>query len=145
MTHIARGTPAERARASPSTEAIPQLSLPMTLFMFAWTAAWYLFLIDVVMQPFVPSGGVTPTWVFLAVIVLGTGAEGSVALVLLRGEGRRPGIGSLRDRIRWRWPSGWRAWGIALGVLIAGFVLSALAGPANRALAETPAFAPPSF
>lgn len=145
MTNVEQATPGGRAPASRMTGEVPQLGLLMTLFMFAWPAAWYLFLIYVVMQPFVPAGGVTPTWAFLTVIVLGTGAEGGVGLTLLLREGRRPGIGSLRDRIRWRWPSGWRAWGIALVVLVAGFALGMLAGPVNKALAQTPAFAPPSF
>jgi membrane protease YdiL (CAAX protease family) len=117
----------------------------MTLFMFAWPAVWYLFLIYVLIPPFIPAGGVVPTWAFLAVIALGTGLEGLVGLFLLRREGYRLTRAALRDRIKWRWPRGGRAWGIGVAVLVAALALSAAASPVSRSLAGTPAFAPPSW
>ena len=102
----------EQASGAP---AIPQYSLPKILFMFAWPAVWFSFLIYIVGRQFIPEGGVTPTRVLLAVIVLGTGAELAVGLVLLRREGYSLTFAALRDRIRWKWPKGWRAWLTALG------------------------------
>ena len=105
------------------TGEIPQYNLWQILMMFAWPAVWFSFLIYVVGRQFIPEGGVTPTWVLLAVIVLGTGAELVVGLVLLRREGYSLTLAGLRDRIRWTWPKGWKAWLIALGVLVAPLVV----------------------
>jgi membrane protease YdiL (CAAX protease family) len=52
---------------------------------------------------------------------------------------------ALRDRIRWKWPKGWQAWLIALGVLVAGMALSTMMGGANRVLASGPGFMPPDW
>ena len=98
---------------------IPQHKLWQILFMFSWPAVWFSFLIYIVGRQFIPEGGVTPTWVMLAVTVLGTGAELVVGLLLLRREGYALTIAALRDRIRWKWPQGWQAWLIAVAVLTA--------------------------
>ena len=124
---------------------IPQYNLWQILLMFAWPAVWFSFLIYIVGRQFIPEGGVTPTWVFLAVIVLGTGAELVVGLALLKREGYDLTFTALRDRIRWKWPVGWKAWLIALGVLIAAMVLSMMMGGAHRALASVPGFVPPEW
>ena len=124
---------------------IPQYKLWQILFMFSWPAVWFSFLIYIVGRQFIPEGGVTPTWVMLAVTVLGTGAELAVGLVLLRREGYSLTFAALRDRIRWKWPKGWQAWLIALGVLVAGMALSMMMGGANRALASVPGFVPPDW
>ena len=94
---------------------IQQYKLWQILFMFLWPAVWFSFLIYVVGWRFIPEGGVTPTWVMLAVTVLGTGAELVAGLVLLRREGYSLTFAALRDRIRWKWPKSWQAWLIALG------------------------------
>jgi membrane protease YdiL (CAAX protease family) len=124
---------------------IPQYGLLMILFMFAWPTAWYMLLIYVLAQPFVPEGGIVPTWLFLTIIALGTGAEGVVGLLLLRREGHRLTLDALRDRIRWQWPKGWKAWAIALLVLIVTMGLSMAIGPLNVALAGVPGFVPPAW
>jgi membrane protease YdiL (CAAX protease family) len=113
--------------------------------MFAWPAAWFTLLIYVLGRPFIPAGGTTPTWLRLLVIVLGTGAELVAGLVLLRREGYRLTPGALRDRIRLRWPKGWKAWVLAAVVLVLGLSLSMAAGPVNRALASVPGFVPPAW
>ena len=114
------------------------------LYVF-WPAVWFSFLIYIVGRPFIPEGGVTPTWVMLAVIVLGTGAELAVGLVLLRREGYSLTFAALRHRIRWKLPKGWQAWLIALGVLVVGMTLSMVMGGANRALASVSGFMPPDW
>jgi hypothetical protein len=95
---------------------IPQYQLWQVLFMFLWPAVWFSFLIYVVGRGFIPEGGVTPTWVMLAVTVLGTGAELVAGLVMLRREGYSLTFAALRNRIRWQWPKGWQAWLIAMAV-----------------------------
>ena len=124
---------------------IPQYKLWQILLMFSWPAVWFSFLIYIVGRQFIPEGGVTPTWVVLAVTVLGTGAELAVGLVLLSREGYSLTFAALRDRIRWRWPKGWQAWLIVLGVLLAGMALSTMMGGANRTLASVPGFMPPDW
>lgn len=134
--------------ASPSvhpTKKIRQLNLGAILLLFAWPAAWYMLLIHVLAQPFISHSGGIPTWLFLLIIVLGAGAEGAVGLLLLRREGCQLNRAALRERIRWQWPRGWKAWGIALLVLVAGLSLSMAAGPLNAALAGVPGFVPPSW
>jgi membrane protease YdiL (CAAX protease family) len=135
----------KKASSRGNEHDIPQYKLWQILLMFCWPAAWFSFLIYVVGRQFNPEGGVTPTWVLLAVIVLGTGAELAAGLVLLRREGYSLTIAALRDRIRWKWPKGWKAWLIALAVLVVGMVLSMLMGGANRMLASVPGFIPPDW
>jgi membrane protease YdiL (CAAX protease family) len=124
---------------------IPQYTLWQIILMFAWPAVWFSFLIYIVGRQFIPDGGVTPTWVLLAVTVLGTGAELAVGLVLLKHEGYALTLTALRDRIRWKWPKGWKMWLIAIVVLVAGMMLSMMMGGANRALASVPGFIPPDW
>ena len=128
-----------------SGRSIPQYKLWQILLMFAWPALWFTFLIYVLGRQFIPTGGVTPTWVLMVVIVLGAGAELVVGLILLRREGYSLTIGDLRDRIRWAWPRGWKQWLIAAIVLVAGMALSMMMGGANRALASVPGFVPPAW
>ena len=90
---------------------IPQYKPGTILLMFAWPSAWFTFLIYIVGRQFIPTGGTTPTWLLLMIIALGTGAELIAGLVLLRREGYKLTISALRDRIRWRWPQGWKALG----------------------------------
>jgi len=124
---------------------IPQYKLGTILLMFAWPALWFTFLIYVVGKQFIPAGGTTPTWLLLTLIALGTGAELVAGLVLLRREGYKLTLNALRDRIRWHWPKGWKAWGLALVVFILGISLSMMMGPVNRSLASVPGFAPPTW
>jgi membrane protease YdiL (CAAX protease family) len=126
-------------------QSIPQDSLVRILWMFTWPALWYSFLIYVLGRQFIPDGGTTPTWMLLSVIVLGAGAELVAGFWLLRQEGYSLSGAALRERLRWRWPRGWKPWAIAVVLLIAGMGLSMLAGPMNRALASTPGFVPPEF
>lgn len=134
----------EKTSRNPDGE-IPQYKLWQILLMFTWPAAWFSFLIYVVGRQFIPEGGVTPTWVLITVIVLGTGAELVAGLLLLRREGYSLNIAALRDRINWKWPKGWKAWLIALGVLVAAMALSMMMGGVNRALASVPGFVPPAW
>lgn len=124
---------------------ISQANLGTILLMFAWPAAWYSFLIHVIAKPFIPEGGVTPTWVFLSIVALGSGAELVAALILLRREGYQLKLKNLKERIRWNWPKGWKLWMVAILVLVLGLGLSLVAAPANQMLAGVPGFVPPAW
>ena len=134
-----------RTLDAPKTHDVPQLKLGAILLMFAWPAVWYTLLIYVLIQPLVRSADAVATWLQLLIIVLGTGAEGLAGLLLLRREGYPLRLRALRERIRWQWPRGWKAWAVALVVLVAGVALSMAAGPLNQALARTPGFVPPAW
>ena len=132
----------EIAESSPAQEAgapvIPQYSLPMILFMFAWPAVWFLFLIHVVAPLFftpVP-GEFLPTPNFLAVMVFGNGAELIVALLLLRRERYKLTMSGLRDRVRLRWPLGWKKWGLGLSCGPAGQFMGGIALSLDRQLSH---------
>lgn len=137
--------PTESLSQDIDRDSIPQLGVWTIILMFAWPAAWFTFLIYVVGRQLIPEGGTTPTWLRLLVIVLGTGAELVAGLVLLRREGYRLTLGALRDRIRWRWPKGWKAWALAAIVFVLGMSLSMAMGPVNRGLASVPGFVPPEW
>jgi membrane protease YdiL (CAAX protease family) len=126
---------------------IPQYSLPKILFMFAWPAAWFMFLIWVA-RPLIfgtpPPGQFMSTWVIYGIATLGNAAELIVALVVLRREGYKLTIRDLRDRARFRWPRGWRKWGLVL-VAVAVYAVSILLGPLDEALATVPGFIPPAW
>jgi membrane protease YdiL (CAAX protease family) len=124
---------------------VPQLGLWGTLGMFLWPAAWYTFVIYVIGRALSPSADSTPTWLVLGAIVLGSGAELVAGLWLLRREGHRLTVAELKDRIRLRWPKGWKAWTLAAGVLVIGMGLSMAMGGANKALAGVPGFVPPDW
>jgi membrane protease YdiL (CAAX protease family) len=126
-------------------DKIPQYGVGASILMFAWPAAWYTLLIYVIGRQFIPQGATTPTWVLMMVTVLGTGAELATGLLLLHREGYPLRISTLRDRIRWRLPTGWKAWTLVVIVLILGMFLSMAMGPANRALATIPGFVPPEW
>jgi membrane protease YdiL (CAAX protease family) len=121
---------------------IPQYKLETILLMFTWPAIWFTFLIYVIGKQFIPTGGTTPTWLLMTITVLGTSAELVAGLVLLRREGYKLSINALRDRIRWRWPKGRKAWVLAVIVFILGMSLSIMMGPVNRSRASVPGFAP---
>ena len=129
----------------PGSLNVPQDGLGKIILMFAWPAVWFTFLIYIIGRQFIPESGTTPTWMLLMIIVLGTGAELAAGLILLRHEGYPLRMSALRDRIRWHWPKGRKAWLLVVVVFILGMSLSMAMGPANRALASVPGFGPPEW
>ena len=131
----------------PTTQNIPQYNLWMILLMFIWPAAWFMFLIHVVV-PLIwtpEPGGFLPTWIFLTVAILGNGAELIVALIILRREGYPLSLGGLRERARLRWPQGWKKWLWAIGAMVLVIVISMLLGPVSQTVATIPGFIPPDW
>jgi membrane protease YdiL (CAAX protease family) len=134
----------EQDQSSLKSQTI-QFGIWKILLMFAWPAVWYMLLIYGVGRLVIPAGGTTPTWYLLLVFALGGGAEMAVGLVLLRREGYRWSLAALRERMRLRWPKGWKAWTLALVVLILGVGVGMAMGPVNRWLASMPGFTPPGW
>lgn len=99
--------------ASPNQEttnkSAAQFSLLTTLLLFARPAIWFTFIIYVVARQFIPADDSTSTLVILAITIVATGAELLAALSLLKRESYPIRINALQDRIRWRWPIGWKA------------------------------------
>jgi membrane protease YdiL (CAAX protease family) len=122
-----------------------QLSFWKITLMFTWPAIWYICLIYGIGQAFIGPGGSIPTWYRLVVMAFGPGAEMAAGWLLLRREGYDLSPGSLRDRLRLRWPNGWKAWALAVTVLILGITLSMAMEPVNSWLASVPGFTPPTW
>jgi membrane protease YdiL (CAAX protease family) len=134
-----------RVKLAESEAETEQFNIWMIIFMFAWPAIWYTILIYVIGRALIPPGGTTPTWYRLVVMTLGPGAELAVGLLLLKREGYSLSLASLRDRLRLRWPAGWKAWLLAVVILILGMGLSMAMGPLNSWLASVPGFTPPAW
>jgi membrane protease YdiL (CAAX protease family) len=126
-------------------DEILQFGFWRTIGMFVWPAAWYTILIYVVGRQLIPHGETAPTWLFLLIIVLGTGAELTVGLWLLHREGYSITLRSLRYRIRLHWPHSLKSWLMAIVVLVVAMGLSMAIGPINRSLASVPGFVPPEW
>lgn len=120
---------------------IPQDSIWRILFMFLWPAVWYTVVIYGIVSLFVSEGEKVGSWMIQLIAVLTTGAELLVGLLLLRREGYRRGDSAWRDRIRWHWPQGRRAWILVIVVFVLAFSLSQLAPH----LADVPGFVPPDW
>jgi hypothetical protein len=119
-----------------TTQKVPQYNLWMILFMFAWPAAWFLFLMYVIGPLFlVAPDGTLPTWGFHLVWLLGNGAELVVAFIILRREGYRLTPRALRERINWRFPDKLWKWAAFVGVLVAIMAAQIVQEPLVRGLA----------
>ncbi|UCB45971.1 MAG: CPBP family intramembrane metalloprotease [Spirochaetota bacterium] len=135
------------AQNDTGSSEIQQYSLAMIILMFVWPAAWYMLLIHLIVPLFYSPtpGEFLPTSIFLAVITLGGGAELVVALILLRREGFKLTYSGLRERVRLRWPAGWKKWILAIVVFIVAFALTMVIGRLNKVLATVPGFIPPAW
>ena len=76
------------------------------------------------------------TWAVILISLLGNGAELAVALIIFHREGYRLTISGLRERINWRWPKGWKAWGTFLIVFLIAFSIAMLISSTVEAIAK---------
>jgi membrane protease YdiL (CAAX protease family) len=140
---MATGIP--KVKLAESEGKIEQFNIWMIILMFAWPAIWYTILIYVVGRSFIPPGGTTPSWYRLVLMILGPGAELAAGLLLLKRGGYNLSLASLKNRLRLRWPTGWKAWVLAGVVVILGMALSMVKEPLNSWLASVPGFTPPTW
>lgn len=138
-------TSTKEQNRTPKAQEIPQDGLGTIILMFAWPAVWFTILIYVIGRQLFSGEGTTPTWLLLTITVLGTGAELVAGLILLHREGYALTLNALRERIRWQWPKGWKAWILVGIIFILGMSLSMVMGPVNSALAGVPGFVPPDW
>jgi hypothetical protein len=118
-----------------TTQKVPQYNLWMILFMFAWPAAWFLFLIYVIGPLTLAPDGTLPTWSFHLIWLLGNGVELVAALIILRREGYRLTPRALRERINWRFPDKLWKWGAFVGALVFAIAVSMFLAPFGRSIA----------
>jgi len=117
----------------------------MIIFMFAWPLAWFSFLIYVIGPMLLTPDGFLSTWGFMAIAILGNGAELAVGLIILRREGYRLTPRALRERINLRFPDRWWKWVIALVVFVVAVGLGMFTGQFSADLATVPGFIPPDW
>ena len=129
--------------ADPS--AIPQYSLPMIIFMFAWPLAWWIFWHFVISRLAPIVNGNLATWGTNLIWLLGNGVELVAGIIILRREGYRLTPRALRDRINWRFPDRWWKWVAGLGIFVVSFALVNLSDPLVTKLATVPGFIPPEW
>ena len=122
---------------------IPQYSLLMIIFMFAWPAALFTFLIYVIAPMLLSPDGTLPSWATPLIQLLGNGAELAVALIILRREGYRLTPRALRERINLRFPDKLWKWGAAAGSFLLAVVLVLLLLPLMTNMATV--LPPPDF
>lgn len=134
------GSTAETTREQAS---VPQYGLLMILFMFAWPAAWFSFVIYVIGPTLLRPDGTLPVWGEHLVNVLGHGAELAVALIILRREGYRLTPRALRERINLRFPNKLWKWGAAIGAFIAAVAAVIVIVPFETQIAT--ALPPPAW
>lgn len=122
--------------AAAHQSSIPQFSLLTIILMFVWPIAWFMFLIYVVGPMLVRPDSTLPSWSVIVVSILGNGAELAAALIIFRREGYHLTLSSLRERINWRFPTGWKKWLAFVAVFIAAYALSMLFNPTVDAIAK---------
>lgn len=105
---------------------IPQYKLGMIVLMFVWPIAWFVLLIYGFGPLFVREDGTVSTWVVIIISILGNGAELIAALLILKKEGYKLTLASLKERINWRWPKNWKLWVAFIVAFIAAFAFSSL-------------------
>ena len=101
---------------------IPQYRLTQIVFMYAWPAAWFMFLIYAVGPLFLLPDGTMPTWATNLINLFGHGAELLIAIIILRREGYRLNSKTLRARINLRFPNKLWKWAACFGAFAVAVV-----------------------
>jgi len=87
--------------------------------------------------------GEANAWLFLSIATLGYLFEFCLALYIFRKEGYSLRLSSLKERINWRWPRGWKTWAGILILFVVAFGVSMLLDPINKV--TTAAMPPPDW
>jgi hypothetical protein len=120
--------------------SIPQFNWrQLAAFLLLPVAWWFVLLYGItpfLLPAFSAPNGEPNGWLLLFIQILGYSFEFLLALRIFRKEGYRLHLRALKERIHWRWPRGWKTWGIILGLFVVGFGISQLLQPLSTAIAS---------
>ena len=126
---------------------IPQFSWRQLVAFLLLPVAWWFILLYGIARLLLPAcsapNGEPNGWLLLFIQVLGYLFEFFLALYIFRKEGYPLRLQALKERIHWRWPRGWKAWGIILLLFVVGFGISQFLQPLSAAIARV--FPPPDW
>jgi hypothetical protein len=119
---------------------IPQFNWRQLAAFLLLPVAWWFILLYGITPLLLPAcsapNGEPNGWVLLSIQALGYLFEFFLALNIFRKEGYALRLRALKERIHWRWPRGWKAWGIILVLFVVGFGISQLLQPLSTAIAS---------
>ena len=126
---------------------VPQFNWPQLALFVILPIIWWFILLYVITPLLLPAfstpNGDPNAWVFLSISASGYLFEFFLALYIFRKEGYPLRFRALKERIHWRWPRGWKTWGIILIVFVLGFGLTMFLQPLSAATAKL--FPPPDW
>ena len=111
----------------------------LIVFMLMPIAWWFivLYVLLPLMRPlFSAPNGELNGWALSVFPSLGYLFEFFLALYIFRKEGYSLRWHALKERISWRWPRGWKPWGVVLLAFVLGFGLTVLLQPLSIATAK---------
>ena len=114
---------------------IPQFNWRQLAGFILLPIAWWFILLygitPLLLPAFSASNGEPNGWLLLSIAALGYLFEFFLALTIFRKEGYSLNFRTLKERIHWHWPRGWKTWGIILIVFVLGVSLTMLMQPLN--------------
>ena len=128
---------------SPKTPPLKPLLLPLALLYFGGSALLFRGCVYELM-PYLLHMGVSPFGAFISSYSLALMAMMGATLVALHQDGYPFNWMTFRERLRFR-PLTRRGWGWAMGLFLAGFLLTGLLIPSAQAIARIAVFSPPEF
>jgi hypothetical protein len=118
----------DSGQANPAN--IPQFNWrQLAAFLLLPVAWWFVLLYGItplLLPAFSAPNGEPNGWVALSIASLGYLFEFFLALNIFRKEGYALRLSALKERIHWRWPRGWKKWGIILILFVVGFGITTL-------------------
>ena len=126
---------------------IPQFNWRhLAAFLLLPVAWWFILLYGItplLLPAFSAPDGELNGFAVASIATLGYLFEFLLALRIFRKEGYALSLRSLKERIHWHWPRGWKAWVIILLLFVAGFGISQLLLPSKQAIGSV--FPPPDW
>ena len=109
---------------------IPQFNWRQLAVFLLLPVAWWSILLHVITPLVLPAfstpNGDPNVWLESSITTLAYLFEFFLALYIFRKEGYSLRLRALKERINWRWPRGWKAWGIILILFVVGFGITTI-------------------
>jgi hypothetical protein len=125
-------------RADPGD--VPQFNWRQLVAFLLLPVAWWFVLLygiaPLLLPVFSTPEGEMNAYAVVSITTLGYLFEFALALRIFRKEGYPLRLRALKERIHWRWPRGWKAWGLVLVLFVAGWGVSLLLQPLSTAIAR---------